>query len=171
MQYNQWNSLRQIVHNSETDNYWYNGSGFKTKKEEDAGSANQVRIYTMYSGNNIILQEKYIGSTQTTSLCCGASWFSTFWTSFVALSMPSCAKERILPHPLVRAHFPAAICLNAGLLPRFVTPQSVLAYTHLILAPGSDSGACPYTLIELLGSKRRGQGPWSANTGSMKTPR
>ncbi len=60
--YDNLNRLREIVHGGQTDKYWYNSGGLRFKKEEDTVGSNVV-IYTMFSGNDPILQEKYDGAT------------------------------------------------------------------------------------------------------------
>jgi RHS repeat-associated protein len=62
LSYDNLNMLRQIVH-SQTDDYWYNAAGLRVKKVEDSGGT-PVTTYTLYDGDNILMQEVYNGSTR-----------------------------------------------------------------------------------------------------------
>ena len=60
--YDSFNRLRTVTHADDTvDKYAYNTAGLRIKKEEDV-SGSDIIIYTMYSGNNPVIQEKYNGS-------------------------------------------------------------------------------------------------------------
>jgi RHS repeat-associated protein len=54
------NHLRQIVY-SQTDNYWYNAAGKRVKKTENTLGAYKT-TYTMFDGENPLLQEIYTSS-------------------------------------------------------------------------------------------------------------
>jgi hypothetical protein len=54
------NMLRQIIY-TQTDNYWYNVSGKRVKKTENATGAYQT-LYTMFEGENPLMQEIYTAS-------------------------------------------------------------------------------------------------------------
>ncbi len=60
LSYDSLNSLRRIVH-SQTDDYWYNSAGLRVKKTEDSGGAWKT-TYTLYDGDNILMQEVYTAS-------------------------------------------------------------------------------------------------------------
>jgi hypothetical protein len=57
--YDEFSRLRQLVRSGVTDKYWYNQAGLRFKREEDSTGANTETIYTMYSGNLILFQERY----------------------------------------------------------------------------------------------------------------
>ena len=61
-EYDSFNRLRTVTHADDTvDKYAYNTAGLRVKKEEDV-SGSDIVTYTMYSGNNPVIQEKYNGS-------------------------------------------------------------------------------------------------------------
>jgi RHS repeat-associated protein len=60
--YDNLNNLRQIVY-AGTDKYWYNAAGYRVKKTEDVSGAN-LTTYTMFDGENPVLQEIYHGATR-----------------------------------------------------------------------------------------------------------
>ncbi len=61
--YDNLNRLREITHaDTRVDRYSYNFSGLRFKKEEDVNGSNIV-LYSLYRGNNPVIQEKYEGST------------------------------------------------------------------------------------------------------------
>jgi RHS repeat-associated protein len=62
LEYDNLNMLRRIVH-SQTDDYWYNSAGLRVKKVEDA-IGTPITTYTLYDGDNILMQEVYEGSTR-----------------------------------------------------------------------------------------------------------
>ena len=57
LSYDNLNCLRQGVY-SQTDNYWYDDAGLRVKKTENAGGTWKT-TYTLYDGNNPLLQEVY----------------------------------------------------------------------------------------------------------------
>ena len=61
--YDKLNRLREITHSdSKIDRYSYNSAGLRFRKEEDVNGSNVV-LYSMYSGNNPVIEEKHEGST------------------------------------------------------------------------------------------------------------
>ncbi|OGK12443.1 MAG: hypothetical protein A2Y63_00720 [Candidatus Riflebacteria bacterium RBG_13_59_9] len=61
------NRLREVSYHgsSQLDRYWYDGAGFRVKREERINvDANTTKIYSLYSGDNPLVQEKYVGSTR-----------------------------------------------------------------------------------------------------------
>ena len=66
LSYDNLNSLRQIVH-GQTDNYWYNSAGLRVKRTEDASGAWKT-TYTLFEGDNILMQEVYTASGRIQTL-------------------------------------------------------------------------------------------------------
>ncbi len=61
--YDDFNRLREITRSDgKIDKYTYNAGGIRVKKEEDTAGSNVV-LYSMYAGNNPVIEEKYDGST------------------------------------------------------------------------------------------------------------
>ena len=61
--YDDFNRLREITRSDgKIDRYTYNSAGIRVKKEEDTAVSNVV-LYSMYAGNNPVIEEKYDGAT------------------------------------------------------------------------------------------------------------
>ena len=64
------NRLRKVGYHgsSQVDRYWYDGAGLRVKREERINiDANTTKLYSLYGGDNPLVQEKYRGSTRVST--------------------------------------------------------------------------------------------------------
>jgi RHS repeat-associated protein len=65
--YDTMNRLREVSYHgsSQLDRYWYDAAGLRVRREERINvDANTTKIYSLYGGENQLVQEKYVGSTR-----------------------------------------------------------------------------------------------------------
>jgi RHS repeat-associated protein len=68
--YDALNRLREVGFSGSArlDRYWYDIAGLRVKREERINiDANTTKIYSIYSGDNPLVQEKYVGSTRVST--------------------------------------------------------------------------------------------------------
>jgi RHS repeat-associated protein len=68
LKYDSLDRLREISYHGsvQVDRFWYDSAGLRIKREERINiDVNTTKTYTIYSGNDPLLQETYVGTTRT----------------------------------------------------------------------------------------------------------